>query len=719
MLPASAQKTLKIPSFGFLGKMSKSLGFLVILAALTLIAMVVHWSISDSRSQARTQLVSASYNLSTNISYALRAVELVLSTATNQLSAPNKTLNLKPFLEEISARLPPIKTITIISPDGTIQTDLRASQPSRGVSVADRDYFKVHLNRQTEGYFYSPPITSREDGKMQITMSRAARAPNGALIAVVVVSIDDRFFSRITNDMEQMHIYEADIVYRDGRIIYPLISSSPDHMITPLWMAMLADLMGHDPWIESPSLTIPHSDLDVALRLQRSVYLYAALDRSWQPVLFIMLITIAFVFFDRFRRRAQDRHHQSMAENIRLNTRLRTLYHAAPDAIITVDSHQAIIEFNKVAETLFGWSADEALGMPLSALLPEKARAEHHRSADYFLRKSRQSPYQMAARTVKGLHRDGHEFHVRVSIATVKLESGIAATAIVRDVNELERMNSRLIALSQDLEAQSRRAEEANQAKSQFLATMSHELRTPLNAIIGFSELIQREIYGPISHQRYEGYISDIRHSGEHLLSLINDVLDLARLESGESALEFESVSTRMAIGQAIKQVRGLGKSQGLRLRVRVPRTIAAIHGNRRAVHQILLNLLSNAIKFTPAGGRILVTASPTADGKIRLIVDDEGCGIPADKINILGQPFRSLSGNSHHANETGMGLGLAISMRLSREMGGSLEIRSIEGAGTKVIIHLIAVSDDETIKNMIASDHQKAPDNASEHIAI
>lgn len=357
------------------------------------------------------------------------------------------------------------------------------------------------------------------------------------------------------------------------------------------------------------------------------------------PVLFIILITMVFGFFERFRRRAQDRHNKSIAENIRLNARLRMLYHAAPDAIITVDGQQIIIEYNKVAETLFGWSVDEAMGMPLSRLLPEKARAEHHRTADYFLRKNKQAPYQMAARTVKALHRDGYEFHVRVSIATVKLENGIAATAIIRDVNEMERMNSRLIALSQDLEAQSRRAEEANQAKSQFLATMSHELRTPLNAIIGFSELIQREIYGPISHQRYEGYISDIRHSGEHLLSLINDVLDLARLESGESALEFESVPTRMAIGQAIKQVRGLSKSQGLRLRARVPRNIAPIHGNRRAMHQIMLNLLSNAIKFTPAGGRILVSAAQTADGKIRLIVDDEAAAYRPIKSISLASP--------------------------------------------------------------------------------
>ncbi|GER05157.1 hypothetical protein JCM17846_28390 [Iodidimonas nitroreducens] len=115
---------------------------------------------------------------------------------------------------------------------------------------------------------------------MQITISRASRAPNGTLIAVVVVSIDDRFFRRITGDMEQMKIYEADILYRDGSLVYPLIHSSPDEMITPLWVAMLADLLGHDQWIASPRLSIPHSDLDVALRLQRSAYLYAALDRS-------------------------------------------------------------------------------------------------------------------------------------------------------------------------------------------------------------------------------------------------------------------------------------------------------------------------------------------------------------------------------------------------------------------------------------------------------
>jgi signal transduction histidine kinase len=232
-------------------------------------------------------------------------------------------------------------------------------------------------------------------------------------------------------------------------------------------------------------------------------------------------------------------------------------------------------------------------------------------------------------------------------------------------------------------------AEAANEAKSDFLANMSHELRTPLNAIIGFSEVLSSEAFGPIGSARYRDYATHIYESGTHLLSLINDVLDMAKLEANAFTPEMTSLPATEAIDTAVTMVNALADQKRQDLTQEAMPAIAVL-GDRRAVRQILINLLSNAIKFTDEGGRIAIGCQiDEQDPESALLyVRDNGRGIPADRLIDIGKPFMQIS-NPFHRDEAGTGLGLAISKSLAEAMGGALLLSSELGVGTTAALRL------------------------------
>ncbi|MEQ8587188.1 MAG: ATP-binding protein [Thalassobaculaceae bacterium] len=252
---------------------------------------------------------------------------------------------------------------------------------------------------------------------------------------------------------------------------------------------------------------------------------------------------------------------------------------------------------------------------------------------------------------------------------------------------EAEHHAARATAMADLLQVEKERAETANRSKSQFLANMSHELRTPLNAIIGFSEIIKNQTFGPVGHERYRNYADDIHASGHHLLSLINDVLDMAKIEAGK----YEPTLTANAVDDLVQEVRRMVKGRiteaGLNLTVDMPPAGLVSVFDRRAIKQVLINLLANAIRFTDAGGEITIRAA-AVNGGCRLEVEDTGVGIPADHIERLLQPFEQLSSMTSGGQE-GTGLGLSLSKALVEAHGGTLVIDSEVGRGTVVRILL------------------------------
>jgi signal transduction histidine kinase/sensor domain CHASE-containing protein len=225
----------------------------------------------------------------------------------------------------------------------------------------------------------------------------------------------------------------------------------------------------------------------------------------------------------------------------------------------------------------------------------------------------------------------------------------------------------------------------ANRSKSEFLANVSHELRTPLNAIIGFSEVVERELFGPLGNERYVSYVRDIRNSGEHLLSLINDILDLSKIEAGRFQLRMEEVDCNEIAHSVARLIRPRTVEHGLTMVMDLPETPIMLNADKRAVKQVLINLLSNAVKFTPESGSVTLGCVPWQDG-IQFTVSDTGIGIDEKEMHVALAPFGQIDSQFNRKYE-GTGLGLPIVKGIVELHGGTLDIESQPGKGTTVVV--------------------------------
>ncbi len=292
--------------------------------------------------------------------------------------------------------------------------------------------------------------------------------------------------------------------------------------------------------------------------------------------------------------------------------------------------------------------------------------------------------------------KDGGYVSVGTDITQIKLheeqlvDNDLRLRATVIDLKRtqatLERQALELADLAQKYALEKTRAEEANQAKSKFLANMSHELRTPLNAIIGFSEIMGSGMFGDLGSEKYQEYCSDILSSGQYLLEVINDVLDMSKIEAGRMKLELQELDLVQTLNESLRVVSGRAEMKGLSVSALIAET-APIIADRRAVKQILVNLLSNSVKFTPDGGRVVVRTRVVGD-TIRLLIADTGIGIPSGAVSRLGRPFEQVE-SQLSKSYPGSGLGLAIAKSLTQLHGGDMRLRSRLGRGTVVAVTL------------------------------
>ncbi|HKS85255.1 MAG TPA: ATP-binding protein [Pseudolabrys sp.] len=257
---------------------------------------------------------------------------------------------------------------------------------------------------------------------------------------------------------------------------------------------------------------------------------------------------------------------------------------------------------------------------------------------------------------------------------------------LMASVTDLRASQRRSAELAEKYAEEKTRAEEANQAKSKFLANMSHELRTPLNAIIGFSEIMESGMFGPLGAEKYHEYCSDIRDSGQYLLEVINDILDMSKIEAGRLRLDFEDLNLDTLFNEAIRVVAARAHDKQLRLVSRISPQLK-LRADRRAFKQIVLNLLSNAVKFTPAHGRVTVRGRSTGRC-VTLAIADTGIGIAKEALSRLGRPFEQVESQLTKVHQ-GSGLGLAIAKSLVELHGGQMRIRSTLGKGTLVVVRL------------------------------
>ncbi len=352
----------------------------------------------------------------------------------------------------------------------------------------------------------------------------------------------------------------------------------------------------------------------------------------------------------------------------------QSIFYAAPLPISLIDPATfRVMQANMAALQLFDVEDEDVTGLDVRQLFQENDLPAR---LDRLVLKGRAgSPVELGMKRM-----DGEPIHVLVSAATVHFQGRRAVLLGLQDVTARRREAEAL----RDARDQ---ATAASRSKSEFLANMSHELRTPLNAIIGFSEALERELFGPVGNPRYREYAEDIHNSGVHLLSLINDILDLSKIEAGHFKLHEDETDLDHVVESAVRIVRHRAQQANIDLACSLPDPPLVVVADERALKQVLINLVSNAVKFSPDGGEISISGE-LASEHLRISVTDRGCGISEEDIPRALTPFTQLDGSLSRQHE-GTGLGLPLAKHLTELHGGVLTIESELGQGTTVHIEL------------------------------
>jgi two-component system cell cycle sensor histidine kinase PleC len=388
--------------------------------------------------------------------------------------------------------------------------------------------------------------------------------------------------------------------------------------------------------------------------------------------------------------------------------RLRDAVETIPEAFVVWDADNRLVLCNSNFQALHNLPDDAvASGTPYEAVIAAGSKPIVRN------RITNQEPQPPGARTFEAQLEDGRWLHISerrtkdggyVSVGTditalklheeklMQSEKRLIATVsdLQRSQQTLEYQTEQLADLAEKYAEEKTRAEDANQAKSKFLANMSHELRTPLNAIIGFSEIMESGMFGALGADKYHEYCRDIRHSGQFLLEVINDILDMSKIEAGRMKLDFEDIELDRILAEAMRVVSSRADDKGIELSADIAPSLI-FKADRRALKQIALNLLSNAVKFTPEGGRIAVRGR-LCGGAITIAIQDTGIGIEREALKKLGRPFEQVESQLTKSHQ-GSGLGLAIAKSLVELHGGTMRIRSAPGKGTMVVVRLPRVT--------------------------
>ena len=355
----------------------------------------------------------------------------------------------------------------------------------------------------------------------------------------------------------------------------------------------------------------------------------------------------------------------------------QTLLESAPDGIIITNASGEIVLVNSQTESLFGYPREQLLHQPVEILLPERFRGSHPAHRIQYAGSPKVRPMG-AGLELYGLRRDGTEFPVEISLSPIETNEGLLVISSVRDATERKQFEHALLEKNIELE-------KANSAKDVFLSSLSHELRTPLNAIIGYTGTLLMRLPGPLTGEQ-ERQLKSIQNGGRHLLSLINDLLDLAKIESGKIRVQLEPIECQDVVAEVASALSPLAEGKGLAFQSICSGGSFLVKTDRRALGQILTNLVGNAIKFTPRGSvRIeLVELQVNGSSMAAIAVSDTGVGIRVEDLPRLFQAFERLQ-NSTRAE--GTGLGLHLCQKLAELIDARIEVESEYGKGSRFMI--------------------------------
>ena len=392
-------------------------------------------------------------------------------------------------------------------------------------------------------------------------------------------------------------------------------------------------------------------------------------------------------FFDISER---VRTHAALRES---EMRLSRLVDTVADGVITIDGDGKVVLFNHAAERLFRASADAVVGSPIEQFIPPRLRAGHAAMVRKFARGKADAQIISALQELMGMRADGEEFPMEASLSKLGTDQGLLITLVLRDVSEQRAARD---------ERQAREALEAsNRAKTQFLSRLSHELRTPLNAVLGFSQLLRMDRTRALDADQL-ARVQHIERAGKHLLALVNDVLDVSRVESGQMTLSLEPVDAFLVAEEAIAIVSPSAVEAGIEIRTALPASLLRDGGDEGShaadaeaawvvadlvrLRQVLVNLLTNAVKYNRKGGHVTLSYH-RHDGACQFVVSDTGIGMTAEQLTRLYEPFNRLG--AERTSIEGTGIGLVLSRHLVELMRGSLKIDSAPGGGTVATVTL------------------------------
>jgi signal transduction histidine kinase len=659
--------------------------------------------------QARGNANNLSAAFQSELSQTLNSVARAMEAVAERMRAARGPFDVHEWSREIPLLAAATIQGGIIGPDGKLVSTTLEAHPVP-IDLSDREHFRIQRDGQFNGLYISKPVLGRVSGQVTIQVTQRVNAADGRFLGVVVFSLAPSQLTALHKSIDLgprgrlIVVGTDDLIIRArfgdgsengdlgaGERVPPLPAAAGDG--GPVQSFIRESVIDHVTRLYSVR-TIPGYPLRVAVGFDLSEVLgpaetHARMIETIGIIATLMLVGLMALLVVEIRRR-NDREVKLRDEQARLaaeirqgalvqerlragEARLRDFAEMASDWFWEQDAELRFIPISPATPplasddpSLFGkrrWEANDTSQAP-------EQWANHKR--DLLARK----PFRdfRFARPAK----DGKIQHVSINGVPVFDEAGVFVgyRGTGRDITAL-------VEAEAELRHSKEQAEESSKAKSAFLANMSHELRTPLNAIIGFSELIHARKNGQITEE-YVEWAGDILASGRHLLDLINDVLELSRIEAGRYDLTDDTVDLSAVARACLTMVRGQAEKNQVRLDCAIAERAAVLRADRRAIKQVMLNLLTNAVKFTPSGGVVSIRAEPAATGGIALVVADTGIGIDPAALPKLGKPFIQADASTSR-RYGGTGLGLAISSRLVALHGGTLTITSTLGQGTTV----------------------------------
>jgi signal transduction histidine kinase len=648
---------------------------LLAMAHLGNICLITHFYTSNADREREAREATARL-LAEHASRAFAAIDLTLETLADALQS-NATMasdRVQALVEKRAKRLPQVRTLLVIGEDGVERYNAMAV-PAHPLTLADRPYFRELKNNPALNSFIGARTLTRSNNLVTFVVSRPLRDADGEFRGVVAAVAEPAYFSNFYGSGELGHDQTAILTRGDGKLLagsnVSNVGQPPD--------ADVDDMPAALPGTTTSSHMVPSYDLRVLVAGPAPWRSNAFLTFLLGDVAGIIALTaIAFWLTGVLRREAKAR---EKAEIL-----LGDAVENAPAGFALFDENDRLVVCNSIYRSfhppavrplLVAGTAYETLIRAAAAASPPDDVADAATFERY-----------VDARLAAHRARNGELVRQRsngtwVLIRECPTDDG-GTVVFETDISAMKQQEAALRLSEQAERAAREQAEEANRSKNSFLATMSHELRTPLNAIIGFSEIIECQLFGA-DHERYRDYGGLIRRSGLHLLAIINDILDIAKLQSGKTELHPEPTSIDTIVAESMRLVGNQAEAAHLFLEQEIERDLPQVRADAIRLRQVLLNLLSNAIKFTPGGGRVSIGARMVND-EVQIDVSDTGIGIAAEDIPRALEAFGQVSNTMTRTHE-GTGLGLPLAKSLVELHGARFDITSAVGHGTTVSI--------------------------------